>query len=383
MSGQPGGLSPRQQAALDQFRNAVADVKRPSDTDAFLLRWLRARDFDVAKAERMYRHDLKWRKENGIDDMLQSYEPAEIVKENYPGGILYPCKDSRPLWMVPAGVDFQAFITSLTPEVVQRHCTYLMEYTEFLKRSASKENGKEIQSQYMVIDLEKFNLRNVYSWQAVKTLTNILQTMEDHYPECLEKGIIINAPNFFPVLWKMVRPFLTQRTTDKVEVYGKSGWKEHILSIIDAAQLPVHWGGDMVGPNGDPQCRHKVNFGGRFEEGVTRSASSVFDEKGAQQRIIARRERWELPVDVDRAGLRLSWRFQVATGDVAFGLRMLSGERLLPLRRLDACGYIPQEGSWHCDTPGTYVLEFDNSYSWLTDKTIAYVVCVQTPEEGS
>ncbi|KAH7937755.1 hypothetical protein HPB49_015686 [Dermacentor silvarum] len=51
--------------------------------------------------------DLKWRKENGIDDMLQSYEPAEIVKENYPGGILYPCKDSRPLWMVPAGVDFQ------------------------------------------------------------------------------------------------------------------------------------------------------------------------------------------------------------------------------------------------------------------------------------
>ncbi|XP_050026712.1 SEC14-like protein 2 isoform X1 [Dermacentor andersoni] len=383
MSGYPGGLSPRQQATLDQFRNAVADVKRPSDTDAFLLRWLRARDFDVAKAERMYRHDLKWRKENGIDDMLQSYEASEIVKENYPGGVLYPCKDGRPLWMVPAGVDFQAFIASLTPEVVQRHCTYLMEYTEFLKRSASKEGGKEIQSQYMVIDLEKFSLRNLYCWQAVKTLTNVLQTMENHYPECLEKCIVINAPNFFPVLWKMVRPFLTQRTTDKIEVYGKDGWKENVLNIIDAAQLPAYWGGDMVGPDGDPRCKHKVNFGGRFEEGVTRSASSVFDEMGAQQRTIARRERWELPVDVDRAGLRLSWRFQVATGDVAFGLRMRSGERLLPLRRLDACNYIPQEGSWDCDTPGTYVLEFDNSYSWLTDKTIAYVVCVQTPEEGS
>lgn len=117
MSGRPGDLSPRQQAALDQFRNAVEDVKRPSDTDAFLLRWLRARDFDVDKAERMYRHDLKWRKENGIDDMLRSYAAAEIVKENYPGGILYPCKDGRPLWVVPAGVDFPALITSLTPEV--------------------------------------------------------------------------------------------------------------------------------------------------------------------------------------------------------------------------------------------------------------------------
>lgn len=383
MSGRPGDLSPRQQAALDQFRNAVEDVKRPSDTDAFLLRWLRARDFDVDKAERMYRHDLKWRKENGIDDMLRSYAAAEIVKENYPGGILYPCKDGRPLWVVPAGVDFPALITSLTPEVVQRHCTYLMEYTESLKRSASKEVGREIHSHHMVIDLEKFSLRNLYCWQAVKTLTNILQTMEGHYPECLEKCVIINAPNFFPVVWKMVRPFLTQATTDKVQVYGKTGWKEHVLSLIDAAHLPVHWGGDMVGPDGDPRCTHKVNFGGVFEEGKTHPACSVFDEKGAQRHTIARRDRWELPVDVDRAGLRLSWRFQVTTGDVAFGLRMRSGERLLPLRRLQACSYLPQEGSWDCDTPGTYVLEFDNSYSWLTDKTIAVVVTVQTPDEYS
>lgn len=235
----------------------------------------------------------------------------------------------------------------------------------------------------MVIDLDKFSLRNLYCWQAVKTLTNMLQTMEDHYPECLEKCIIINAPNFFPVLWKMVRPFLTQATTDKVEVYGKSGWKEHILNIIDAPQLPVHWGGCMVGPSGDPQCRHKVNFGGVFEEGKTHPSSSLFDEKGAQRRTIARRDRWEVPVDVDKAGLRLIWRFQVATGDVAFGLRMRSGKRLLPLTRFQSCSYIPQEGSWDCDTPGTYVLEFDNSYSWLTDKTIALVVSVQTPEEGS
>lgn len=41
MSGYLGNLSARQQTALDKFREAVADVKRPSDTDATLLRWLR------------------------------------------------------------------------------------------------------------------------------------------------------------------------------------------------------------------------------------------------------------------------------------------------------------------------------------------------------
>ncbi|KAK8765444.1 hypothetical protein V5799_031952 [Amblyomma americanum] len=365
----------------DHFREAVADVKRPTDTDAFLLRWLRARDFDVAKAERMYRQDLKWRKENGIDDMLHSYEPSEIVKETYPGGILYPCKDGRPMWMLPAGVDFAAFIAALTPAVVIRHCIYLMEYTESIKRSASKELDHEIHSHYMVIDMEKFSLRNIYSWQAVKTLTNVLQVMEANFPECLEKCIIINSPSFFPMMWKLVRPFLTDRTSSKVEVCGKDGWKERLLCIIDAEHLPVHWGGNMMGPGNDPQCRHKVNFGGRFEEGVDLMESSVFGESDAQLQTISRRDRWELPVTVDKAGVWISWRFQTASGDLAFGLRSNSGEYLVPLRRLEACCHIPQEGSWLCDTPGTYVLEFDNSYSWITDKKIAYFVKVHSSEE--
>nr|XP_037281729.1 SEC14-like protein 2 isoform X2 [Rhipicephalus microplus] len=384
MSGYLGDLSMRQQATLDKFREAVADVRKTSHTDAFLLRWLRAREFDVTKAERMYRHDLEWRKDNGVDELVNSYEPPALVKENFPGAILHPCKDGRPMWIIPAGIDMKAFVAALTPAVVQRHCTYMLEYAESLKRSASIKATAELETHYLVIDVDNFSLRQVYSWQAVKTITDMLQMMEDHFPECLEKCIIVNAPYFFPVVWKLIKPFLTQRTTDKMEIYAKvEPWKERLVGLVYAAALPAHWGGVMVGPDGDPRCRHMINYGGRFEEGPETRALTLFDEPGVKTQTIGRRDRWEFEVDVSDEGVELNWSFQTAVGDLGFGLRMRDGESLLPVQRVDASSQIPQQGSWRCAKAGKYVLEFDNSYSWLTEKKLAYVVKLQSPSESA
>ncbi|KAL1425947.1 hypothetical protein MTO96_018658 [Rhipicephalus appendiculatus] len=268
----------------------------------------------------------------------------------------------------------------LTPAVVHRHCIYLLEYMESLKHSSKREAGEELENQYLVIDLDKFGLRQVYSWQTIKAITDMLRMMEDHFPECLEKCICINAPSFFPVLWKLVRPFMTQRTADKVNVYGKDGWKSTLLDIMDADQLPVHWGGNMVGPGNDSRCRHKVNHGGRFEEVAP---PSVFKEEGVQLKNIGRRDRWELPVSVSEPGVQISWRFQTASGDLSFGVRTESGETLVPLRRFESSSHEPQEGCWQCDTPGTYILEFDNSFSWLNGKKLAYVVNTHAVNEDS
>ena len=57
MSGHIGDLSPQQEEALSSFREAVTDVdNKPDDSDHYYLRWLRARKFDVTKAELMFRN---------------------------------------------------------------------------------------------------------------------------------------------------------------------------------------------------------------------------------------------------------------------------------------------------------------------------------------
>ena len=58
----------------------------------------------------------------------------------------------------------------------------------------------------------------------------------------------------------MVRPLLSQVTLDKIKVFGtdREQWTEALLQDIDADQLPVHYGGTMTDPNGDPKCPSKV-----------------------------------------------------------------------------------------------------------------------------
>ena len=56
MSGHVGDLSATQEEALRQFREAVAEIpNKPEDDDYYYLRWLRARKFNVKKAEEMFR----------------------------------------------------------------------------------------------------------------------------------------------------------------------------------------------------------------------------------------------------------------------------------------------------------------------------------------
>ena len=57
MSGHVGDLSASQEEALRQFRDAVTGIpSKPGEDDYYYLRWLRARKFNVRKAEEMFKN---------------------------------------------------------------------------------------------------------------------------------------------------------------------------------------------------------------------------------------------------------------------------------------------------------------------------------------
>lgn len=51
----------------------------------------------------------------------------------------------------------------------------------------------------------------------------------------------------------MVKPFLHQITLEKISVFGfdKKEWSAALLKEIDADQLPVQYGGTMIGSKAD------------------------------------------------------------------------------------------------------------------------------------
>jgi len=64
------------------------------------------------------------------------------------------------------------------------------------------------------------------------------------FPETMHKMIIVNAPRFFSVTWKLIRGWIDARTASKVEMYSsKSAMEERLLELIEEDQLPADYGG--------------------------------------------------------------------------------------------------------------------------------------------
>lgn len=100
MSGQVGDLSPQQQEALTRFREILQDVlpTLPKADDFFLLRWLRARNFDLKKSEDMLRKHVEFRNQQDLDHIL-TWQPPEVSPLTYPPGLLVPLPHLHTGWL--------------------------------------------------------------------------------------------------------------------------------------------------------------------------------------------------------------------------------------------------------------------------------------------
>lgn len=99
-----GSLEPLQESKLLEIR----DIFKKQDANNVpkyptLLRYLRARDFNVEKASQMLSDTMKWRAENAIDDMLTSYKKPDVLTGHFPGGWHHSDLDGRPLYILRLG----------------------------------------------------------------------------------------------------------------------------------------------------------------------------------------------------------------------------------------------------------------------------------------
>ncbi|GIY87709.1 SEC14-like protein 2 [Caerostris extrusa] len=91
---------------------------------------------------------------------------------------------------------------------------------------------------------------------------------------------------------------------------------------------------------------------------------------------------------VNEDDLLLEWEFETKNKDVGFALYFQEDSRqegkpaqLIPMQRVDTC-YEPEKGMIRCNGRGTYIVVFDNSYSWIHSKEIYYRIRLVNPDEG-
>ncbi|XP_046633862.1 SEC14-like protein 2 [Daphnia pulicaria] len=382
-------LDEESKLALTEFKERVQDcASKLLDTrDEFYLKWLVARSYNVAEAEKMLRASLAWRQANGVDDIL-NWTPPEVLQKYYSLGKLGHDKFNCPVYISAQGnMDLRGIFQSITKKDFMRFQAYTTERINKEMREESLRTGTNKNCQVVFIgDMTGLSMRQMTYKPVMDAGSEQTKVYESNYPENIRRMFIINAPKIFTVIFNIIKPFLHQATLDKIRIFGydKEEWAAALLEEIEADNLPLYYGGTMVDPDGDPKCPSKFNMGGEvpYSYYLSNSAPVPKDYMETINIIAGAGGFKKLKYKIDVANSILRWEFMTEGGDIGFRVYYKSDEEgivdLVPLSRIES-HLITEEGQYICEDPGKYVVVFDNTFSILRPKKVRYYVVVNPP----
>ncbi|KAF8897120.1 CRAL-TRIO domain-containing protein [Infundibulicybe gibba] len=254
LPGRLGNLTIPQQHSLEKLKKELIEegkfVEERMD-DATLLRFLRARKFDVAKAKEMLLAAEQWRKDFEVDEIVKSFNFEEKVEVDkyYPQYYHKTDKDGRPVYIEQLGkLDIKAlYATTTQKRLLQR---LVLEYEKSVTQrlpACSAASGHPVETSCTILDLNNVSLSNFY--RVKDYVMQAASIGQDRYPESMGKFYIINAPWAFSAVWSIIKPWLDEVTVAKIAILG-SGYKETLLAQIPAENLPKEFGGSCICPGG-------------------------------------------------------------------------------------------------------------------------------------
>ncbi|EKG10641.1 Cellular retinaldehyde-binding/triple function [Macrophomina phaseolina MS6] len=247
------GMNKAFQAALaettpEELRAYLWGMVKHDNPDALLLRFLRARKWDVQAALIMLISALRWRAtEIHVDDDIvrageggaleQSKSADAAVKKegedfmsqlrmgkSFVHGV---DKDGRPMCYVRARLHKPG---EQSEQSLERYTVYLIETARMML-------SPPVDTATLVFDLSNFTLANM-DYTPVKF---IIKCFEANYPESLGAVLVYKAPWVFQGIWAIIRGWLDPVVASKVHFVKGA---DELSEFVPRANIPKEMGGD-------------------------------------------------------------------------------------------------------------------------------------------
>ncbi|KAL2629288.1 hypothetical protein R1flu_013974 [Riccia fluitans] len=212
-------------------------TKGDKRTDVILLKFLRARDFNVNQAFKQLKKAIIWRKNFKTDTILEEDFGADL------DGVSFMHGQDREGHPVCYNI-FEAL--QQDKELYQKTLGDPAKLAAFIRwRIQVLEKGIKLlnftpegpSAMVQIVDIGFFP-KDIKS--AVSQAADLLQ---DNYPELVVRKIFVKAPWYFNAMYSILSPFLTQRTKSKLTSAPAGKTTEHLLKFIAADNIPVQYGG--------------------------------------------------------------------------------------------------------------------------------------------
>ncbi|GIY89631.1 SEC14-like protein 2 [Caerostris darwini] len=383
-------ITAEQRKVMEELKKrTIQDVTPKMLEDEFLFyRFCKACDFNLSDSETMLRKHITFRKQMNMDD--RNYKPPEVLEKYVPTSYVCFDKDGSVVRYSDIGqADIKAFWKCVTKMEMLKFLMMQIEYDTDLLNLQSKKLGKPLMNIVYIFDYNHFSLAVATHLQTLQNLLFFLKNYVDNYPERLKCGMIINGSIYYNLVFNVAKSILPATIIKKLPCYGTEGWKEALLEMVDTDQLPAFLGGNRTDPDGNPLCETFLKHGKKVPEMYYRSISNKQLPLASDIEKLTLRpfSKEGILFKVNEDDLLLEWEFETKNKDVGFALYFQEDSRqegkpaqLIPMQRVDTC-YEPEKGMIRCNGRGTYIVVFDNSYSWIHTKEIYYRIRLVNPDE--
>jgi len=233
-SGHIGNLTQEQTAALNQTKDLILkiDEKRIVEyaegffDDRMVLRFLRARKFDIDAAFQMILACIRFRldfQDVGVDAItMESCKREAVAGKAYIHGTDVqgrPIVIVRPRFHDPSLTD---------PQESERFIVFMMEHCR-------KTLPPHIEQVSLIFDMTGVSRKNM----DLKTTKYMITVLQNFYPESLGSVLIYNSTWLVMGVWKVVKPWLDQVTANKVTFADDKTMK----NFVSENNLLVEYGG--------------------------------------------------------------------------------------------------------------------------------------------
>ncbi|KAL5598495.1 hypothetical protein BROUX41_003568 [Berkeleyomyces rouxiae] len=212
-----------QKEAPEALRNALWSMVKHDDPDTLLLRFLRARKWDVEKALIMLISAVSWRNtEMKLDTDIMVKGEAGALEDSLSGtgetkvdgvglmdqirmgkAFFHGCdKESRPLCFVRVRFHHQGEQSDASQE---RNTVLLIETARLMLQPP-------VETATIVFDMTGFSISNM-DYTPVKFM---IKCFEANYPECLGVVLVYKAPWIFQGFWKIIKGWLDPVVANKI-----------------------------------------------------------------------------------------------------------------------------------------------------------------------
>ncbi|KAL4784175.1 CRAL-TRIO domain-containing protein [Aspergillus varians] len=275
-------LTEEQEGKLTEFKKFCEKEKyykpggegeKPSHDDATMLRFLRARKFDVNGAWGQFKDTEDWRKENAIEELyknieVDSYEAARRMYPQWTGrrdrrGIPVYVFEIKHLssknmavynaTMANSDATAETHKSSAVPQRLLRLFALYENLLNFVMPLCSElprpNPETPIVTSTNIVDVSGVGLKQFWNLKGHMQDASVLATA--HYPETLDRIFIIGAPAFFPTVWGWIKRWFDPVTTSKIFILSASEVHPTLSSFMEPSSIPKQYGGELNWQWGD------------------------------------------------------------------------------------------------------------------------------------